>query len=95
MNQLLQEFIDDLNIWLDMGTPEHDVFNTEEGLCSLFISYWITVEASGYWEGKNEMQKMFKSNFPFNKDSNDFREEKNKYENPLRVAFVREHRSKQ
>lgn len=100
-HELLTEFYQDMQTWVDAGTPEHPIFSKAVGLCANL--YW--------WTGYNKLthkarakinllrRKQFidaglNTAYPFNTPIHylqELRRDGTRYNNKERLAWIREH----
>lgn len=83
----LQQAINEIYLWVKDGCPQHKYFSTDAGLCSNIG--WVTkrysVDINTYFFGEDE--------YPFDGDWFSYNACTNKYTNPKRLAWLKEHQT--
>lgn len=82
-----QQAINKIYLWVKNGCPEHDYFDVYFGLCTniMFAANCGCGDISYI---------LFKGNeYPFNDNPSDYFNEDNKYTNPKRLAWLKEHQT--
>ena len=94
---ILKDFYKDLLTWINEGCPEDNIYNfkVSKGLCSSFLE----------WTRKNYPKDIFTLGefsdpfakegldraYPFNPGLREYIHEQNKYTNPARLNWIKEH----
>ena len=97
MSKLLQEFYDECDEAINGIRPYW--FSFDAGLCGNLIYFLYHKKIDTFLELKDELLHQFLNAkldmlFPFNKDKLEFKHEINKYSNPLRVQWIKDHKTK-
>lgn len=83
----LQQAINEIYLWVKDGCPEHNYLDACAGICSnvSWISCYESGEVNELLFGDNE--------YPFDGDRFSYNTCTNKYTNPKRLAWLKEHQT--
>ena len=91
MSPLLQEFYGEMYLAINGKQPVW--FLHSAGLCLNLIYFLDHKKKVTQWPICRELRDQLRDRFPFNKDYNHFCNEINKYDNHLRVQWIKDHTS--
>lgn len=83
----LQQGINEVYLWVKAGCPEHKYLDTQAGICTNLG--WLT----GYSPSTISALLFGNDEYPFNGGRHDYSNETNKFANPQRLAWVKEHQT--
>ena len=94
---ILKDFYKDLLTWINEGCPEYNTYNFEtySGLCTSFKK-WIlkTYPDDVFWLDEftyTFVKEGLDRAYPFNPSCKEYINKQNKYTNPARLNWIKEH----
>ena len=87
ISESFQQALNELYLWVKAGCPPHKDFDCCAGICSnlSFVSDYESTEINSMLFGENE--------YPFNTCWQEYKSENNKFTNPKRLVWLKEHQT--